>query len=40
MNRRLWKNVLLILAAGTTLALGFGGCLDTTIERILVGLAA
>jgi hypothetical protein len=40
MMRKLWaKRVLLVLAAGSTLVLGFGGCLENTFQRILVGVA-
>jgi hypothetical protein len=30
--------VLLLLVTGTTLALGFNGCLETALQRILVGV--
>lgn len=40
-KRLLWlKGVLLVLAAGTTLGLGFGGgCLANTVQRVLVAVA-
>jgi hypothetical protein len=38
--RRLWsRRGLLILATGTTLLFGFGGCLENTFQRILVAAA-
>ncbi len=39
MRRRWLKKMLLTLAAGSTLAFGFGGCLENTFQRILVGVA-
>ena len=33
------RPAMLILTAGVTFLFGVGGCLDTTIQRILVGLA-
>jgi len=40
MTRRLrWSIALLTLATGTTLALSYGGCLSTTVQRIVVGAA-
>ena len=39
MTKRFWlKSMLLMLTAGTTLLLGWGGCLDATVQRVLVGL--
>ncbi|MFH1745612.1 MAG: hypothetical protein ABIG44_01075 [Planctomycetota bacterium] len=40
MTKRLWwKSTLLALASGTMLAFGYGGCLDATIQRVLVAVA-
>ena len=42
MSKRLlwWKGVILVLATGTALGLGFGsGCLSNVVERILVDVA-
>ena len=39
MSKRLWiKSALLVLATGTVLPFWFGGCLQSTIQRILVGV--
>jgi len=38
MKRLCWKRTLLVLATSTTLALGFQGCLQSTIQRVLVGV--
>jgi len=35
-----WKSVILVLATGTALGLGYGGgCLSAAIQRILVDVA-
>lgn len=35
-----WKGAMLVLAAGTTLGLGYGGgCLGAAVQRILVAVA-
>jgi hypothetical protein len=40
MNGRLHiKRALLALVLGAALAFGFGGCLEATLQRIVVGLA-
>jgi len=34
-----WKSALMLVSAGTTLALGFGdGCLAAAVQRILVAV--
>lgn len=39
MSRKLWlKTALIILSAGSTLAIATGGCLETTAQRVLVGV--
>lgn len=40
MFRKLWfKGTLTLLATGMTLAMGYGGCLEAAVQRILVAVA-
>lgn len=39
MKRMWWKGAWLLLTSGMTLALNYGGCLETTAQRVLVAVA-
>lgn len=37
---QMWKRAVLVVAAGATLGLGYGGgCLEAAVQRILVAVA-
>lgn len=38
MNGSQWSRRVLLALSGAVLGLGFGGCLESTLQRIVVGL--